>query len=37
LNELPRNGKPGRKPIVYDLWRDGKEVDATEAVMRLKL
>lgn len=27
LNELPRNGKPGRKPIVEGLWRDGKPWD----------
>ncbi|MCJ1421068.1 hypothetical protein MMC32_007430 [Xylographa parallela] len=24
LNELPRNGKPGRKPLVEGLWKDGK-------------
>lgn len=31
LNELPRDGKPGRKPIVEGLWRDGKQVDRAEA------
>ena len=25
LNELPRNGKPGRKPIVEGFWRDGRQ------------
>ncbi|KAI1627144.1 beta-lactamase-like protein [Exophiala viscosa] len=29
LNELPRDGKPGRKPIVEGLWRDGKPSDRT--------
>jgi hypothetical protein len=29
LNELPRNSKPGRKPIVEGLWRDGKPWDRT--------
>jgi len=24
LNELPRNGRPGRKPLVKGFWRDGK-------------
>lgn len=24
LNELPRNGKPGRKPLIEGFWRDGK-------------
>lgn len=37
LNELPRNGKQGRKPIIYGLWRGGKEVDVSEAMMTLKL
>ncbi|OQU99725.1 hypothetical protein CLAIMM_05317 [Cladophialophora immunda] len=27
LNELPRNGKPGRAPIVEGFWRDGKPWD----------
>jgi hypothetical protein len=27
LNELPRNGKPGRKLIVEGFWRDGKPWD----------
>ena len=24
LNQLPRDGKPGRKPVVEGFWRDGK-------------
>jgi len=31
LNELPREGKPGRPPIVYGWWRDGKQVDIEKA------
>ncbi|OAL35982.1 hypothetical protein AYO20_04643 [Fonsecaea nubica] len=27
LNEMPRNGRPGRKPIVQGFWRDGKPWD----------
>lgn len=27
LNELPRNGNPGRKPVVEGFWRDGKPWD----------
>ena len=34
LNELPRNGKPGRKPLVEGWWRDGKKVDAATAFIR---
>ncbi|KAM3069356.1 hypothetical protein ACMFMF_008573 [Clarireedia jacksonii] len=34
LNELPRGGKPGRKPIVFGYWRDGKEVTVAEALKR---
>ena len=34
LNELPRDGKPGRKPIVLGFWRDGKEVSAVEALAK---
>ncbi|EXJ72049.1 uncharacterized protein A1O5_04552 [Cladophialophora psammophila CBS 110553] len=30
LNELPRNGKPGRKPIVEGFWRDGKPWDRSK-------
>lgn len=32
LNELPRDGKPGREPIVFGFWRDGKKVNVTEAM-----
>ena len=32
LNELPRNGKRGREPIVFGFWRDGARVDVTEAM-----
>ena len=28
LNELPRDGKPGRKPIVKGVWRDGNVIMA---------
>jgi glyoxylase-like metal-dependent hydrolase (beta-lactamase superfamily II) len=31
LNELPRDGKPGRKPLVLGWWRDGREVSVEEA------
>jgi hypothetical protein len=34
LNELPREGKPGRQPLVFGLWRDGKLVDVNEAMKR---
>lgn len=34
LNELPRDGKPGRKPIIFGFWRDGKKIDVTEAMKR---
>ncbi|KAN0094097.1 Metallo-hydrolase/oxidoreductase [Hyaloscypha variabilis] len=34
LNELPKEGKPGREPIVLGFWRDGKEVSATEALAK---
>lgn len=34
LNELPRNGKPGREPIVFGYWRDGKQVSVEEAMTR---
>jgi hypothetical protein len=34
LNELPRQGKPGREPIVYGYWRDGKQVGAVEAMSK---
>ncbi|EXJ80345.1 hypothetical protein A1O1_08489 [Capronia coronata CBS 617.96] len=30
LNELPRNGKPGRKPVVEGFWRDGKPWDRSK-------
>jgi glyoxylase-like metal-dependent hydrolase (beta-lactamase superfamily II) len=30
LNELPRDGKPGRPPIVEGFWRDGKQWDRGE-------
>jgi hypothetical protein len=30
LNELPRNGKPGRKKIVDGFWRDGKPWDRAQ-------
>jgi len=32
LNELPRNGKPGREPLIFGLWRDGKLVGVEEAM-----
>ncbi|EHY57538.1 Gamma-lactamase MBL1 [Exophiala dermatitidis] len=31
LNELPRNGRQGRKPIVEGFWRDGKPWDRPAA------
>ncbi|KAL3463702.1 metallo-beta-lactamase superfamily protein [Aspergillus heterothallicus] len=34
LNELPRDGKPGRKPIVEGFWRDGERVDVAAAMER---
>jgi glyoxylase-like metal-dependent hydrolase (beta-lactamase superfamily II) len=34
LIELPRDGKPGRKPIIFGFWRDGKEVSITEAMAK---
>jgi hypothetical protein len=34
LNELPKEGKPAREPIVLGFWRDGKEVSATEALAK---
>jgi hypothetical protein len=34
LNELPRDGKPGRKPIIFEFWRDGKKVDVVEAMKK---
>jgi hypothetical protein len=34
LNELPREGKPGREPIVLGYWRDGKQVTVAEAMKR---
>ena len=34
LNELPRVGKPGRQPIVFGYWRDGKQVDVKEAMRK---
>jgi hypothetical protein len=34
LNELSRGGKPGRQPIVFGYWRDGKQVDVKEAIMK---
>ncbi|TID23546.1 metallo-beta-lactamase superfamily protein [Venturia nashicola] len=34
LNELPRNGKPGRKPIIFACWRDGKSVLVTAAMKK---
>ncbi|KAL5342101.1 metallo-beta-lactamase superfamily protein [Aspergillus crustosus] len=32
LNELPRDGKPGRAPLVEGFWRDGKRVDVSVAM-----
>ncbi|KAH6661890.1 beta-lactamase-like protein [Halenospora varia] len=34
LNELPRGGKPGREPIVFGFWRDGKQVNVEEALRK---
>lgn len=34
LNELPRDGKPGRKPIIFGFWRDGKNIDVTAAMRK---
>lgn len=34
LNELPRGGKPGRDPLVFGFWRDGKRVSVEEALRR---
>ncbi|KAF9889835.1 hypothetical protein FE257_006925 [Aspergillus nanangensis] len=34
LNELPRNGKAGRPPLVEGFWRDGKRVDVSMAMKR---
>jgi hypothetical protein len=34
LNELPRDGKPGREPIVFGFWREGKEVSVAEALAK---
>jgi glyoxylase-like metal-dependent hydrolase (beta-lactamase superfamily II) len=34
LNELPREGKPGKEPIVLGFWRDGGEVTVTEALTK---
>jgi hypothetical protein len=31
LNELPRDGKPGRPPLVLGFWRDGKQFNTEEA------
>ncbi|KAK5249314.1 hypothetical protein LTS03_002339 [Exophiala xenobiotica] len=33
LNELPRNGRPGREPLVEGFWRDGKPWNRTTASM----
>lgn len=34
LNELPRDGKPGRDPIIFGYWRDGKKVDVATAMAK---
>lgn len=34
LNELPREGKLGREPLVLGLWRDGRLVDVAEAMKK---
>ncbi|KAK5118481.1 hypothetical protein LTR62_002996 [Meristemomyces frigidus] len=34
LNELPRNGKPGRPPLVMGWWRGAKRVTVQEAFAR---
>ncbi|KAF4625568.1 hypothetical protein G7Y89_g12598 [Cudoniella acicularis] len=34
LNELPKEGKRGRKPLVEGFWRDGLKVSAVEALKR---
>ncbi|KAL4937753.1 hypothetical protein BDV06DRAFT_226655 [Aspergillus oleicola] len=34
LNELPRDGKPGRGPIVEGFWRGGRRVGVSEAMKR---
>ncbi len=36
LNELPRNGKPGRTLIVEGFWRDGKPWDRSKETMEEK-
>jgi hypothetical protein len=36
LNELPRNGKPGRKLIVEGFWRDGKPWDRSNEQIQQK-
>jgi hypothetical protein len=36
LNELPRNGKPGRKKIVEGFWRNGKPWDRSREMMEDK-
>lgn len=34
LNEMPREGRPGRDPLVFGFWRDGKCVGVEEALKR---
>ncbi|KAL4881664.1 beta-lactamase-like protein [Aspergillus karnatakaensis] len=34
LNELPKDGQPGRPPLVEGFWRDGKRVDVSVAMKR---
>ena len=34
LNELPRDGKPGREPVISGLWRDGRELSVQEAMAK---
>ncbi|CAG8955413.1 hypothetical protein HYFRA_00010277 [Hymenoscyphus fraxineus] len=34
LNELPRDGKPGRKPIIDGFWRGGEKMSAEEALRK---
>ena len=31
LNELPRNGKPGRSPLVIGWWKAGKPIEKMDA------
>lgn len=32
LNELPREGKPGKPPLVVGFWRDGQQMEPLDAL-----